>query len=250
MIVQLRSGPLNNNSCSPHLQNLEMNSTESSVKRRRRQSGHRSTTGCLCCRLRHKKCDEINPTCGGCWRNSLICSWPQQGSSNSQVFTSLKRRRSLLSTSDDATVGIIFQKVPKIVAIERTSLKSRDTCESELQGETDFGSSRLNIGRQGFTVTPHLRSHNKWALSTNPGHLTLRDSNTRTLFAHYAAETAAPLCTRPDTENPFLAYVLPRAYADSLIMSAVIALSGVHFCHKIPNADMMCTTWSYYAQAI
>ncbi len=33
-------------------------------------------------------------------------------------------------------------------------------------------------------------------------------------------------------------------------MSAVIALSGVHFCHKISNPDMLYTTWAYYAQAV
>lgn len=36
----------------------------------------RTRTGCLTCRLRRKKCTEQKPTCDGCHRNSLICSWP------------------------------------------------------------------------------------------------------------------------------------------------------------------------------
>ncbi|KAL4740979.1 fungal-specific transcription factor domain-containing protein [Aspergillus similis] len=35
----------------------------------------RSKTGCLTCRRRKKKCDEVHPTCGGCARNHLPCQW-------------------------------------------------------------------------------------------------------------------------------------------------------------------------------
>ncbi|ODV96565.1 hypothetical protein PACTADRAFT_48398, partial [Pachysolen tannophilus NRRL Y-2460] len=38
----------------------------------------RSKNGCLCCRRRRKKCDEIHPKCGGCTRNFLDCCWPTQ----------------------------------------------------------------------------------------------------------------------------------------------------------------------------
>ncbi|SCU79806.1 LAME_0B00430g1_1 [Lachancea meyersii CBS 8951] len=54
-----------------------MNSTRSTRKR--------STTGCLTCRRRRKKCDERKPVCGGCERNFLPCVWPENNE---------KRRRS------------------------------------------------------------------------------------------------------------------------------------------------------------
>lgn len=103
--------------------------------------------------------------------------------------------------------------------------------------------------------SPELEPLQRQTLSTslprlNPGHLTLRDSKTNILFLHYVAETVTPLCTRSENDNPFVTCVLPRAYSDSLIMSAVIALSGVHFCHKNPNAEMLYVTWQYYAQAV
>ncbi|KAL4816950.1 fungal-specific transcription factor domain-containing protein [Aspergillus spinulosporus] len=40
-----------------------------------RQITKRSKTGCLICRRRKKKCDEVHPTCGGCARNRLLCQW-------------------------------------------------------------------------------------------------------------------------------------------------------------------------------
>ncbi|KAL3483594.1 fungal Zn binuclear cluster domain-containing protein [Aspergillus germanicus] len=36
----------------------------------------RTRTGCLQCRKRRKKCDEVRPRCSGCTRNSLACEWP------------------------------------------------------------------------------------------------------------------------------------------------------------------------------
>ncbi|KAH7230374.1 fungal-specific transcription factor domain-containing protein [Fusarium solani] len=37
----------------------------------------RSKTGCLCCRLRRKKCTEEKPICISCKKLGLPCSWPQ-----------------------------------------------------------------------------------------------------------------------------------------------------------------------------
>ncbi|KAF2796783.1 hypothetical protein K505DRAFT_372935 [Melanomma pulvis-pyrius CBS 109.77] len=42
----------------------------------------RTRTGCLTCRLRRKKCTEQKPTCDGCLRNSLICTWPASLNAN------------------------------------------------------------------------------------------------------------------------------------------------------------------------
>lgn len=36
----------------------------------------RSSSGCLLCKKRKKKCDEIKPTCSACRRNFLECAWP------------------------------------------------------------------------------------------------------------------------------------------------------------------------------
>ncbi|KAJ5678077.1 fungal-specific transcription factor domain-containing protein [Penicillium maclennaniae] len=41
-----------------------------------RRSARRTKSGCLSCRTRHTKCDELKPICGGCVRNHLLCSWP------------------------------------------------------------------------------------------------------------------------------------------------------------------------------
>lgn len=39
----------------------------------------RTRTGCLCCRRRHKKCDEQKPSCHFCITKGLQCEWPKVG---------------------------------------------------------------------------------------------------------------------------------------------------------------------------
>jgi len=36
----------------------------------------RSRTGCLTCKKRRKKCDEVHPVCGGCQQRQLKCEYP------------------------------------------------------------------------------------------------------------------------------------------------------------------------------
>ncbi|KAH7093477.1 fungal-specific transcription factor domain-containing protein [Paraphoma chrysanthemicola] len=52
------------------------------------QNRRRSTSGCLTCRMRRKKCDEEKPTCIGCRRNRLICNWSKSHVSETVVALS------------------------------------------------------------------------------------------------------------------------------------------------------------------
>lgn len=46
-------------------------------QRRARRKFKKSLDGCLCCKKRRKKCDEVKPVCKGCLRNGLRCEWPK-----------------------------------------------------------------------------------------------------------------------------------------------------------------------------
>lgn len=47
----------------------------------------RSKSGCLTCRKRKKKCDELKPRCSGCTRNILQCVWPEHINSHTPATT-------------------------------------------------------------------------------------------------------------------------------------------------------------------
>ena len=56
----------------------------------------RSRTGCLACKKRRKKCDEVHPVCGGCQRRQLNCEYPtgvRWVSTKTPLVASGKRKR-------------------------------------------------------------------------------------------------------------------------------------------------------------
>lgn len=68
----------------------------------------RTRAGCLTCRHRKKKCDEMHPSCTGCRRNHLICQW-ESSASLSKPRT--RRRNSRLSE------GMIPSKAREMVNV-------------------------------------------------------------------------------------------------------------------------------------
>lgn len=61
------------------------------------RSRQKTTTGCMVCRRRRKKCDETHPHCGACTRNGLRCHWPvvlNAAAANSRAKPQTAPRRS------------------------------------------------------------------------------------------------------------------------------------------------------------
>lgn len=67
----------------------------------------RSKTGCLSCRRRKKKCDELRPVCTGCTNNFLTCEWPP---SNPQPQRRRRKRDALSFPPSQTSVEIISTK--------------------------------------------------------------------------------------------------------------------------------------------
>ncbi|KAH3673199.1 hypothetical protein WICMUC_003817 [Wickerhamomyces mucosus] len=63
----------------------------------------RTRTGCLCCRRRHKKCDEKKPVCKFCSAKGLQCEWPRKGS----IFVNYQKDE---ESSDNLNKTIIFDE--------------------------------------------------------------------------------------------------------------------------------------------
>lgn len=51
--------------------------------------GARSRQGCLPCRRRKKKCDEVKPVCAACQRNCLGCDWPASSLQQERIANEL-----------------------------------------------------------------------------------------------------------------------------------------------------------------
>ncbi|OQE20863.1 hypothetical protein PENFLA_c015G09575 [Penicillium flavigenum] len=111
--------------------------------RKSRGRGLRTTNGCITCRKRHLKCDEVKPICGACAKNNKTCE-----------FASSSRRSSL-----PASGGAVTEAVPDLTAQQRAVAEEDNERESST-AQTNSALSELHeaIGPDwpSFAVDPNL----------------------------------------------------------------------------------------------
>ncbi|KAF2020038.1 hypothetical protein BU24DRAFT_419629 [Aaosphaeria arxii CBS 175.79] len=66
----------------------------------------RTRAGCLTCRSRKKKCDEVKPRCAGCRRNQLACEWPSGVSSDKEATVVARKLTKIEDADSQALVTI------------------------------------------------------------------------------------------------------------------------------------------------
>ncbi|KAF1849018.1 uncharacterized protein K460DRAFT_280828 [Cucurbitaria berberidis CBS 394.84] len=158
----------------------------------------RTTTGCLTCRMRRKKCNEEKPNCVGCRQNKLICNWPSNDKTAKEV--SLSRIRGQVgSTARNA-------------AVDRPILRA--TTPHTVLPEVIIACDQNSV--------PH-------PLGFMPG---IRRASDWHLFDHYVGVTAVQLAGRLAPRNAFLSHLLPVAYQDARVVQCILALSGAQLCFR------------------
>lgn len=188
--------------------------TPHTARGRRSQKFSRTRTGCLCCRLRRKKCDEIKPTCSGCLRNEIICQW-STSLETTQARVPHSNSAKSISTQSASTTSIVSVKPPQ----SEKTITSSSSCSQykTLTPGMDYTDRYLNsISLGGLARTPSMSSA---SLLMMPG--------SWTLLQHFLSRTANYLTTTP-AQNAFVTYLLPMAMSDDMIMNSVLALSASH----------------------
>lgn len=168
----------------------------------------RSRTGCLTCRSRRKKCDEVRPRCAGCRRNQLPCDWPTQSSSERH-----SRPKDSTTASTVAINDCCPFKSPVISA--RASILQRSNFSAP-------------------TIAPPVSSIWRGATSQDQRACLLTPQSV-TLLSHFLMHTAASFATGPANDNPFVTLLVPLASTDDLLMHALLAVSGTQLGSKDPN---------------
>ncbi|KAJ5575249.1 hypothetical protein N7450_009148 [Penicillium hetheringtonii] len=183
-----------------------------------RTNGARSRLGCLSCRRRKKKCDEVKPTCTACLRNDLRCVWPDLNPST----------RNLAAGST-----LQQQRAPNATALVPAS---------------NAWALAPSSAHRNLPIATIPASPSPFVI---PGSV-LSGSETWRLLDHYLKDTANRLACLQDSANPFLNTLLPVALGDELLMNSILALSGVHLMQRLPelNSELQSLTWSSYTQAL
>ena len=103
-------------------------SKNSNIRKSKKQTPpekRRVRTGCLTCRSKHKKCDEVKPVCNFCQTKGLECIWPQEGMSRpAQLNDTLKQLLSLKKEviSADGTEKLLSPVGNNSVSLSITNL--------------------------------------------------------------------------------------------------------------------------------
>lgn len=184
----------------------------------------RTKSGCLCCRLRAKKCNEVIPICSGCRRNSLICAWPVAKS------TATGTPASDLGWRLDLQSGKAFEAYIPLL---------------ELHQNHGFVSICTNINYDGTAppaallrelqacLQPHITGGVTRTLQLRPKNKALTDPISWTLLDHFVRRTGLEVVGTAPEVNPWLKLVLPQAMQkDSPVLYAMLALSGIHLAHN------------------
>lgn len=203
----------------------QMTSSMSRPRAKIRLNFPRSRNGCLTCRKRKKKCDEIWPLCTNCAGKGLECKWPAGRKSNERIATISTGESPAESTSLSPTTGY-----------------SGDACPVESDITADY---IVDSSAPGIMWNPMLNSFMApdRACSTTP--VSVR------FLEHYLSRTGVMLAMVPPSKSPFITSLVPTAYMDDLLMHAMLAVSGAHLSFKQPeNDEVIQATMSHYNAVI
>lgn len=160
----------------------------------------RTTTGCLTCRMRRKKCDERKPTCTGCKRNFIICKWADCDKSDELVTLSRAPEPETTPIAELPSKKVLYRPVLPVTGELRVS----STC----------------------STPPPLRFL--------PG---TRRQTDGYLLDHYLQVTSAQLAGRVEPQNAFISHLVPVAYTDPAVFQCILALSGAQLYAKIDEYE-------------
>ncbi|KAH8812665.1 fungal-specific transcription factor domain-containing protein [Xylogone sp. PMI_703] len=201
---------------------------------------NRSTTGCLCCRLRRKKCDEHRPSCLGCQRNNLLCSWPQSNPRHGNCSEGESTR----SSSNFGWRHRLQRGVPTTLRDAGNEGEDDATQKADIHPNGSVDADTTSSSTPSSTLQAHL------PLPPLPL-LDDRDEYSEALLGHFIAETAHKVIALPikQQDNPLLTTVLPWALSRPTILHAIKALSGSHLSYRTQNASLKQATLRSYTAA-
>jgi hypothetical protein len=194
----------------------------------------RTRTGCMTCRQRKKKCDELKPRCVACNRNKLDCIWPLP-SLPKGTFSGRMGKTGLAKALDCSSDG------------ESSSHQTLSDLDEDSAYSKSSPSRHWRDQRRGNLDHPYEASHDGsrlepvilWAQRLGSFFSTERAAFltpiSHILLEHYLSETGTLLAASPVRSNPFITYIVPLASIDDLLMHTVLALSGSHLSFKQPG---------------
>ncbi|OAQ97311.1 hypothetical protein LLEC1_00070 [Akanthomyces lecanii] len=217
----------------------------------------RSRTGCFTCRRRKKKCNEEKPLCSGCRRNHLECTWPTEN--NTTLQTRCKNASSTVSkpSANKQRAGSLPDKAVDITVAHDSPFRGRAYSHSSSESSHDFldmdmtasdmgdaglprdaspmpvspvvSHADLFPDSQALTISSMTLDADSSLLALSPLSL-LPDSGRESsdLLSYYLTRTANSMGNGSTDVNPFIAKLVPLAFANPLVLQLLLAQSASH----------------------
>lgn len=184
-----------------------------------RRNHPRSRNGCLTCRSKRKKCDEVKPVCTGCTRSKQECTWP----------TADKH-------SSDQQLGS-----------QQHGVLANDNYDQRIIS-TSNPTSALSLLTASRTTTPPASIH----VAPTYGNLAYLSDSSRPLYQQYLDFTAEMLTRGPsEVGNPFINYLLPLAASDQLVLDGILAIAGAHLTvNDTTDLNLEVATRGHFAKVL
>ncbi|ODQ48378.1 hypothetical protein PICMEDRAFT_47403 [Pichia membranifaciens NRRL Y-2026] len=155
----------------------------------------RSSKGCITCKIRKKRCDEIKPICGDCKRLNRKCAYI-----TSEMSSDEKK---------------VLKEEMKL--IEKNS-KARHRKKKQQNQNRILSIIKSNTQPQIYT-NPSIVLNTTLAGLTPIG---------KRLYEYYRDKLSFIVCSAPKVENMYLNTFLPMAHIDKSVLYGILAWSAFH----------------------
>ncbi|KAH8705770.1 fungal-specific transcription factor domain-containing protein [Talaromyces proteolyticus] len=185
----------------------------------------RTKTGCLTCRQRRKKCDEVKPRCSACQHNWLECAWPSasHGTRNTSTHEPLKYTQPILVGSEETSTLIPNRQYVLDEAVPKSSAESAvEKFESPYLQIQRALSCAINSPQPLYSPPGLHKPSDKWSI------------------LHFINELG-PFIVRSHSHAGFFdhSYVVQLALHNPSMMDALVAFSSVHkAAHSVDDYPM------------
>ena len=172
----------------------------------------RKSNGCITCKLRKKKCDEIKPICGDCSRLGRRCEYINENMTNDEI-NKLTHEMSIIENNSKS----------------RNRKRKRNEFENEISYDNNNNNNNNNIYNNN--------NNNELTIIANPSILqntTLANLSPidKFLYNYYRDKLSFIVCSAPKNENMYLNTFLPMAHVDKSVLYSILAWSAFHLGGK------------------
>lgn len=213
-----------------------------SVQRPRKS---RSKNGCLQCRGRRKKCSEDPPVCQSCKKSNLQCTWlpspPGKPSIKSSSVAAAPEKPQLWASAAPRQTQRKVQRDDPDTALQTLE---PDVVEWQSEDgdfdEAEFLSTTLTELRnlEQYLLQSCILSRDRSPASGIGEDIILREGGEAgMLFDHFCQKTIPWLLNSDNHDHIIRNHIVPLATTNTLVLHALLALSGVHLRRAMPSIE-------------